>query len=69
MRAFLLFFLQADRLQEAFTTTQNMDAARANFEQGSYSTKYYVKKESFGHGAVTEAIKVCLYEKERERER
>jgi hypothetical protein len=56
--------VQADRLQEAFTTTQNLDAARANFEQGSYSTKYYVKKESFGHGAITEAIKVlyaCLH--------
>lgn len=49
---------QADRLQALYTTTTTIDASRAHFEQGNYSTKYYVKQEQFGPGRIADALKV-----------
>mmetsp|Transcript_11716 Transcript_11716/g.23461 ORF Transcript_11716/g.23461 Transcript_11716/m.23461 type:complete len:364 (+) Transcript_11716:3-1094(+) len=49
---------QADRLQNLYTTTTTIDASRAHFEQGNYSTKYYVKQEKFGPGPIADCLTV-----------
>jgi len=49
---------QADRSQSMYTTSETMDASRANFEQGNYSTKYYTKQERFGPGPISELTQV-----------
>ena len=48
----------ADRLEEHYTTSKTLEATRGNFEQGSYSTKHYVKKERFGPGPMANSLKV-----------
>jgi hypothetical protein len=49
----------ADRQQAFFTTDTTIEASKANFEQGTYSTKYYVKREAFGPGPMAAACKVA----------
>mmetsp|Transcript_487 Transcript_487/g.1016 ORF Transcript_487/g.1016 Transcript_487/m.1016 type:complete len:367 (+) Transcript_487:58-1158(+) len=50
------FLYSADRAQALNTTAASLEQSRAAFEQGTYSTKYYVKREQFGVGPIDAAL-------------